>query len=322
MLLRRAALAQPLGLVVEGLGRRHVPHGLRQLVEDCVEHRAREGGVELVRGDAGYGGAQLVRHVLHVEPTPLEQLPVGLGQHGVDACEELRRMREVIHVGAAGEVDGDDGHAELDRRHELDEDARAREHVLRLDEDEAARLGDVLLEVGLVAQVVRVDEDAVAQPALQLDLQEARLRRRLALRVGDERAVRLLRGGGRAALSLRLWRSGGLSARGGHAHAERGGAHRQLEWETERLWRRAVEKIERGERGGAHSDGRGGVEGFVCRREERGEAAGGEARLQRAVECGGRRSLLGRLVGAGGVVVARLNGARRDPLSHGEERPR
>ena len=81
-------------------------------------------------------------------------------------------LLEIVLVagGTAHEVDANDGHAARDGRVKLEQAVRAREHIRALHDDDAIAVEDMRRQLREVAQVVGIEEAALAQLLLQLFL--------------------------------------------------------------------------------------------------------------------------------------------------------
>ena len=109
-------------------------------------------------------------------------------QRGVEVGEKVARLLELVRERVVLQRDADDGDAGIHRRRELEEAPRPRQHRLRLHEHDGFGVAHVVEEVTQIAQVVGVEEDALAQLLLERALEKARLHRRLRLHVAHERA--------------------------------------------------------------------------------------------------------------------------------------
>ena len=98
---------------------------------------------------------------------------------------------EVVRVGHAHRADAHDRDVVVEGGEHLEDAPRPLEHAPRLHEHEHVALLDVRAQVAQVLEVVRVEEGAAVQLALQHLLQVARLGLRLRLAVRDEGAVAL-----------------------------------------------------------------------------------------------------------------------------------
>ena len=143
-------------------------------------------------------------------------------QRGVEVGEEVARLLELVRERVVLQRDADDGDAGIHRRRELEEAPRPRQHRLRLHEHDGFGVAHVVEEVTQIAQVVGVEEDALAQLLLERALEEARLHRRLRLHVAHERAKLALarrRRGDRRQRRRRPFRCGDGERRCGSAYS-------------------------------------------------------------------------------------------------------
>ena len=181
-----AARREPGVLVGQRRARGLAVHGADDVGDARREDRAALVHVERNADDVRHAVRQLVRRVDRVHAERDERGPRVRAEKVVEVRHEALHLGEVVGERARRDRDADDGHARVDRRHELHHAVGPREDGARLHHQHARVLAHVVPEPGEVLQVVAVEEAAPGRRGLQLLLQPPRLRRRLDLVVRQE----------------------------------------------------------------------------------------------------------------------------------------
>eukprot|EP00965_Chrysotila_dentata_P026557 879930-Pleurochrysis_carterae.AAC.2 len=168
-----------------------------RLVDNVLHHRAhvvvRAARVVRDRNDRWHERDQRLLHVRKRELARVQLLAQLLVRAGVGLLKGLLQIVEksprlFVVVALALDVEHQDREREVRRHVELEQAPRARENVLRLQEDEGVGAPEAEREdVANVVGVGGVEEDRPADEAAQLALQEARVAGRLRAVVRDEK---------------------------------------------------------------------------------------------------------------------------------------